>query len=223
MNPVIKDFFSFSKQERRGIFTLLFILFTLVTYNRLFPAFQEKPGFDFSEFEKEINVFIVEQQQQRDSPDTFRKSSKPITSRFYQQKNTSKPLLIELNTADTTDLVRLRGIGPFYAKRIIKYRKLLGGYYCKDQLLEVYGMDSSRYNQFTLSVQVDTTRIQKIDLNEASFKLLLRHPYLDYETVKTIVNHRNKSGPFQKISDLRSMEEISIKLYKRIKPYLEIQ
>ncbi|MBE9491573.1 MAG: helix-hairpin-helix domain-containing protein [Bacteroidetes bacterium] len=223
MNPVIKDFFSFSKQERRGIFTLLFILFTLVTFNRLFPAFQEKPGFDFSEFEKEINVFIVEQQQQRDSPDTFRKSSKPNTSRFYQQKNTSKPLLIELNTADTTDLVRLRGIGPFYAKRIIKYRKLLGGYYCKEQLLEVYGMDSSRYNQFTLSVQVDTTRIQKIDLNEASFKLLLRHPYLDYETVKTIVNHRNKYGPFQKISDLLGMEEISIKLYKRIKPYLEIQ
>jgi DNA uptake protein ComE-like DNA-binding protein len=223
MNPRIKDFFSFSKQERRGIFTLLFILFTLVTYNRLFPAFQEKPGFDFSEFEKEINVFIVEQQQQRDSADTFRKSSKPNTSRFYQQKNTSKPILIELNTADTNDLVRLRGIGPFYAKRIIKYRKLLRGYYCKEQLLEVYGMDSSRFELFKNNISINADKIDKININKVEFKQLLQHPYFDYELVKSIFRYKDQQGKFKSIEELKKVNQVNDSLFQRISWYLEVE
>ena len=48
-----------------------------------------------------------------------------------------KPLVFELNSADSLDLVQLYNIGPTIARRILKYRSLLGGYFCKEQLHEV--------------------------------------------------------------------------------------
>ena len=41
-------------------------------------------------------------------------------------------ILIEINSADSAELVKLKGIGLSYAKRIMKYRNLLGGYYQKE-------------------------------------------------------------------------------------------
>jgi len=45
---------------------------------------------------------------------------------------------VELNSADSTELVQLTGIGSVFANRILKYRELLGGFYSTAQLLEVY-------------------------------------------------------------------------------------
>ena len=54
--------------------------------------------------------------------------------------------VVELNTADTTILKKVPGIGSTFARRIIKYRELLGGFFTVEQLREVYGLDEERYN-----------------------------------------------------------------------------
>ncbi len=61
-----------------------------------------------------------------------------------QVKEVHKRALVDLNTADSVTLLSLYGIGPSFAKRIMKYRNLLGGFYNKTQLLEVYGFDQDR-------------------------------------------------------------------------------
>jgi DNA uptake protein ComE-like DNA-binding protein len=105
-----------------------------------------------------------------------------------------KPKILEINSADSLQLLDLPGIGPSFAKRIIKYRQMLGGFASTGQLREVYGMDSARLAGFIGLVRVDTSLIRKLDLNKATFKELLAHPYLEYEQVKSIVRFRDKKG-----------------------------
>ena len=83
---------------------------------------------------------------------------------------------IELNSADTTALKSLPGIGSVFASRIIKYRELLGGFVSISQLLEVYGLDSTRYSRIAGLVVADSAAIRKLSVNSLRFAELLRHP-----------------------------------------------
>ena len=83
---------------------------------------------------------------------------------------------IDLNTADTTLLKRVPGIGSSFARRIVKYRDLLGGYYVVEQLQEVYGMDRERYNAIYPYFTVGTAvRPLTLTIDSISY-----HPYLSW-------------------------------------------
>ena len=45
-----------------------------------------------------------------------------------------KDTILDLNTADTTELKWIRGIGRYIARQIVKYREELGGFYSPEQL-----------------------------------------------------------------------------------------
>ena len=89
---------------------------------------------------------------------------------------------IDLNTADTTLLKRVPGIGSSFARRIVKYRDLLGGYYVVEQLQEVYGMDRERYDviypYFTVGTAV---RPLTLTIDSISY-----HPYLSWRHKRTL-------------------------------------
>ena len=82
----------------------------------------------------------------------------------------------------------------FFAKNIVDYRNKLGGYINKQQLLEVYGLDSSRFEIISPYIILDSIEIQKVKVNHDDFKTILRHPYIEYEDVKKIVNYRETKG-----------------------------
>ena len=126
---------------------------------------------------------------------------------------------IELNETDSIGLVNLPGIGSVYATRIIKYRKLLGGYYSKKQLLEVYNFPEETFLNIEKYISVDSALIRKIRINFAEFKDLLRHPYLNKKQVKAILNFKEKNGAFESISTLQLIDEIDPVTYSKVKPY----
>ena len=105
-------------------------------------------------------------------------------------RNVPVRFTVELNSADTACLMAVPGLGPVLSRRILRYRDLLGGYYCATQLLEVYGIDSSRYLQIVHYLSADTSMISRLDLSEGEFRDLLRHPYLDYDQVAWIFRFR---------------------------------
>ena len=149
----------------------------------------------------------------------------PYLSEVRVEKNrkpVEKPIFVEINAADSSELVKLKGIGPAYAKRIIKYRDLLGGYIRMEQLMEVFGMDTTRFFGFMHQVKIDTTNIRQIDLNHATFKELLRHPYLEYFMVKSIFDYKEENEGFYTVSELRNIGLIYDDLYIKIAPYLSI-
>lgn len=142
-------------------------------------------------------------------------------ARFEKPKY--QPIVVELNTADTSQLVKLYGIGPSFAKRIVKYRELLGGYVSKEQLLEVYGMDSTRYLPIEDRVVIDTTVRVRINVNTADVKELMRHPYLDRNQAKAIVNYRLQHGNYKQLSELRNIHLVTEHSYRKIAPYFTVQ
>jgi len=134
----------------------------------------------------------------------------------------SKPteLYIELNSADSTKLVQLNGIGSVYANRILKYRELLGGFYSTSQLLEVYNFPEETYRKIEDNISVDTVLIRKIRLNFAEYPDLLRHPYFNKKQVEAVLNFRNKNGSFQDIFQLKSTGIIDSETFSKVRPYL---
>ena len=127
--------------------------------------------------------------------------------------------LIELNLADSLSLLNVRGIGPAFASRIIRYRDRLGGFYTKEQLKEVYGLDSLKYSQIQDQVSIDTKLIQKIDLNTANFEQLKKHPYLTYKQMNAIIQYRQQHGYFQSIEDLNKVAILNKEIIRKIESY----
>ncbi len=153
-------------------------------------------------------------EQTSNSGKTFNKTSTHYTSSSgYKQKEK-----IELNAADSSKLVELPAIGPSFARRIIKYRSLLGGYYLVTQLHEVYGFTDTMYQVVSPLVSVDNKAIQTLAINTCDFKTLCRHPYVGYELCKTIFDWRKKTViTATNLKDIINNDEI----YNKLLPYLK--
>ncbi len=130
--------------------------------------------------------------------------------------------LIDLNTADSSELEMLPGVGPVLAARIIRYRAQLGGFHSVDQLSEVYGMRPTLVKQLKKHVTATQDGIQCIDINKATMKELYRHPYIRSWS-RLIVRYREQHGPFSSLDDLLKIDPISEDLVARWKPYLCMQ
>ncbi len=148
----------------------------------------------------------------------------PYISISKRQTYPKKIILeIELNTADSATLVQIRGIGPVFASRILKYRNLLGGYHSITQLREIYGIDSLKFESIKENFSPCNLKlIQKININQADFKELLKHPYISYDFTKYIVNLRKKEV-FIKAEDAFNIQFISDSTFKKLLPYLRIK
>ena len=114
-------------------------------------------------------------------------------SKSYPKETKNIPIL-DLNQADSTALVALPQIGEVMASRIHRYRSRLGGFVSMEQLYEIRGMDTARFEAIKPYIVLEANEISKINVNQDEFKALLRHPYLEYEQVKAIVNHRERKG-----------------------------
>lgn len=122
-----------------------------------------------------------------------KKASTPSYDKPAEKK--AKPIpILDINVADSTALIDLPQIGQVMASRIHRYRNRLGGFVAMEQLFEIKGMDNERFETIKPYIILEHSDITKINVNQDEFKTLLRHPYLEYEQVKTIVNHREKKG-----------------------------
>jgi len=129
--------------------------------------------------------------------------------------------VIELNTADTFRLTLLRGIGPVYARRICKYRDLLGGFVSKKQLKEVYGITEDLVSINDTIMSIDRDEINKIDVNKAKFADLIRHPYLNEYQTRAIIQYRQYRKRINDLSELVSNNILDKETYQLMKPYLK--
>lgn len=130
---------------------------------------------------------------------------------------------VDLNMADTFDLQEIRGIGPAFARRIVNYREMLGGFIRLGQLREVWGIDSSLSESIKAHVYIKKTELRQIDINEADIKTLKKHPYLDYYQAKEIYLHRQRHGRFTEVDDVRCVNLIDSGTFARIAPYLSVE
>lgn len=136
-------------------------------------------------------------------------------------ENTLRPI-IEINAADSLELERIRGIGPAFASRIIRFRKRIGGFYRKEQLLEIYGMDSLKYDQLKDQIQVNSGLITKLNINTFTFDEIRHHPYLNYKQMNAIIQYRTQHGSYKSIDDLRKIAILNEEIIRKIEPYFSL-
>ena len=142
-----------------------------------------------------------------------------VKSASYAVK--SRPLSkIDLNASDSSELVKLPGIGPVYAARIIRYREKLGGYSDIAQLMEIDGLPDSLMEWFVIS---DTIPVRKININTSTLAELRRHPYIDFYQARAIVEFRRDRGKIKGPEQLSFMEEFTDQDLIRLEPYLDFR
>jgi len=145
-----------------------------------------------------------------------------ITETVYTRK--AKPgEIIELNTADSAKLTGLKGIGPAFAMRIARYRGRLGGFFRKEQLKEIVGIDSVKYAGLSNQVSVDPAKVRKININTVSFNQLRLFPYLSYNQVNAIIQYRTQHGNYKALADMKNIALLDSETLQKTQPYLNFK
>ena len=123
---------------------------------------------------------------------------------------------IEINGADTTLLMKIPGIGSYYASRIVRYRERLGGFASAQQLEEIDGLPESAIAY----IKIDYQQIRKMNLNKLTLNQLKKHPYLNFYQAKEICDYRRLKGPLHSIEDLKLLKDFPPDEIERLKPYI---
>ncbi len=133
------------------------------------------------------------------------------------------PSRVDLNLADSAQLTQLKGVGPYFARKIISYRKRLGGFKSISQLLEIKNIDSLILQNNSGVIFVDEKfSLVTIDLNSVTLKDLAAHPYMSYKKAQAIIRYREQHGPFLAIKQITNSVLIDEDDLAKIAPYLRI-
>ncbi|MBK6363218.1 MAG: helix-hairpin-helix domain-containing protein [Saprospiraceae bacterium] len=131
-------------------------------------------------------------------------------------------IMIDINSADSIQLVSIKGIGPYYAKKIIKMRKIMGGFSQIDQLSECKILPDSVFQKIRFNIEADSSKMEKININVAGFRTLIQHPYFDENLVKVILNYRENHGNFTSLTQLKRIRVLTQEKYDKIMKHLKI-
>ena len=223
-----KDFFYYTKSERRVILLLLAIaelvlgIWAVMEYLR--PV--EVPV-TLSESE-EIDSFLANLEEQ----EKIRKSHTP--------KNEISVVLqpFDPNTADSV-LLRQLGLPVYIVRNILKYRAKGGVFRSPESFSRIYGLKEEVYQKLkpyiTIAplvsvshVRTDTFRQLKdtipyipkyeegtiVDLNKADTSILKRIPGIGSTLARMIVVYRQRLGGFYDVSQLQEVPHVGVELNK---------
>lgn len=142
---------------------------------------------------------------ERNVPDTIRHNNKIRLGEH-----------VTLNVADSTQLMKVPGIGSYYSKQIVRYGERLGGYISTDQIDEI-----NVPAEVKVYLDVDTSGIRKLNVNELALEQLRRHPYINFYVARSIVDYRKRYGKINDIDDLKLDPNLPDDLRNKLRPYLE--
>ena len=237
-----KDFFYYSKSERRAVYVLLILIALFVVGIVCIPERQPAldsglTAADSAEWKKlETETFPKTKYSPKDSfpkrkkySETYRPNSRKSqrndsTERkdFLPKKEYVKVFKypegtqIDVNSADTVELKKIPGIGSGIAGSIVRYRERLGGFYTLSQLEEVKHVTPDLLKWFKL----ENDSVRKVEINKAGLDKLRVHPYLNFYQAKIIIEHRRTKGAIKSLSQLALYEEFAEKDLNRLSAYI---
>ena len=101
--------------------------------------------------------------------------------------------LLDINRADSAAFDALPGIGGYFAAKMVAYRRQLGGYSCKEQLMEIYHFDRERFDGLKELICVGQAPAFRLwTLPADSLRL---HPHIrSWQTARAIVLYRENNA-----------------------------
>jgi len=144
-------------------------------------------------------------------------ATKPV---YEKQHYAIEP--VNINTADSTALDALPGIGFTLARRIIAFREKLGGFYAVEQVQETFGLADSIYQKIKPRLVTGNTAVKQLNINTVSFDVLKNHPYCRFTVANAIIQYRNQHGNFNSLPDLKKVVAVTDEVYNKLLPYLHL-
>lgn len=137
-------------------------------------------------------------------------------------KREKETKIVNINEADTSELIALPGIGSKLAARILNFREKLGGFYSIDQVAETYGLADSTYKKIRpfLGLSHDVRRLK---VNTATKDELKAHPYIRWNLANAIVEYRNQHGSFKSLEELKNISILDEASFQKMAPYLSLE
>ena len=154
----------------------------------------------------------------------YQPASRLVEAEKPRQRDTLRfPVKIEagehvvLNTADTSQLRRVPGIGTYFANEIVNHGRFLGGYVSVDQLDEIpdFPRDAKQY------FVIRQPNPRRLNINRLSINELKRHPYINYYQAKAIVDYRRLHGHIESLKQLSLSKDFPPEAIERLEPYVE--
>ena len=229
---MIREFFYLQKSDRKVILTLLAVI--VVALGVIFLTGEEE-----SQTNALVPVDTLRKESRHDTARYFRERTKTVyvrtkviyrdtayrravPRRYATVDDSVYPVKIKkgefvvLNTADTTILKTVPGIGPYFARKIVQYGQRLGGYVSVDQLDEIedFPLDAKDY------LMVKDAIPRKLNVNQLSLNELRRHPYINFYQAKAITDYRRLHGPIKNLNDLSLSKDFPQETIARLLPYV---
>lgn len=221
----------------RGEWAAALFLLTVILASNIFYFFYEnhrEPPYDVHQYEDLFQEFAQEQQRLSDSLEEVRKQS---WVHFHQerpnirsdtlppfQRQERKPMYdivkLDLNSCDTNDLLTIPQFGSKRAAKLVEYREKLGGFYSYAQLQEVYVMQNIDTVKLKDYLYINRQKIKKLNINTATYKELVAHPYIDAYLTKLILRHREQKGPIRDLTELQQITHAYPELVEKLRSYV---
>jgi len=238
----LKDYFSFTKKERKGILYLILILFTLIILPHFFPFFTKEETTDSSEFEKEIAQLKIDSSSQKKYSGNADQYHHDYSSGYVKDEPTVKKELFyfDPNTASEEDWIRL-GIRKRTAQTIQKYISKGGKFYKPEDIKKIYGLSESDADRLIPYVTISKEKkeysanqntfyetktfekksvIEPVDINVADTSAFIALPGIGSILSKRIISFRNKLGGFYSVNQVAETYNLPDSTFEKIKKYL---
>ena len=144
-------------------------------------------------------------------------SSASAVAKPAYPKKLSGDETVDVNLADSALLCRVPGIGPYFSRKVLQYRRRLGGYTSTDQLLEIEDFPADALAWLEVG---DTSVLEKLQINSLSTRKLMKHPYMGYYRASEIADYRRVHGPIRGMEVLKSLPHFSEADILRLSPYI---
>lgn len=149
--------------------------------------------------------------------ENYRRELPPVRKSALPEKSPLR--VININQADSAAWTSLPGIGPVFARRIVRFRERMGGFQSMTDLRRVYGLSDSLFQQILPFLLITPRPLDTAMLNQFSIRQLMSRLSINYEMAQAIVVYRRQTGRFQQLEDLKKIVFIPDSLYLRITGY----
>lgn len=167
-------------------------------------------------------IFVISEELFRLIKDSTYYPSRPQKIEVFGPSVTRRnEKLVQLNVATHDELIELNGIGDYYAKKIIEYREKLGGFHSQEQLLELWKFTPEKLAKITDQLVVSGDLL-KININQASYEELVKHPYVSSKVANSIVKMRAQRDGYKNLEDLLDSKLIDRELFNKLEPYIKL-
>ena len=197
---IIQDYFTFSRNERKGIIVLLVLIFLLAVANKVIFYF-EKPA--------KIDTALL---------DSARHKLGAVNDSLNQKDALSTLFFFDPNTIDSVALDSLN-ISETVKLNLLKFRSKGGKFYTKTDFRKIYGVTDPIYAQvspfllfenesFSLKNKTSTSEFFLFDPNRATDSEFLRLGFSSKQ-IATIRKYLDKGGIFKDKADFFKIRVIS--------------